>query len=123
MTDEARHAMACPPQSIAQRRSLPLNLTIEDRVNSTTRVTRSRFEIERDGHVNYLEFDTDGQGWMTIWHTEVAESQRGKGLGLELVRTAFQYAKDNSLQVDVICPLAKRLLDKHPELKILVGNK
>ncbi|MGD0446557.1 MAG: GNAT family N-acetyltransferase [Edaphobacter sp.] len=92
-------------------------------MNSATRVTRSRFEIEQDGQVSYLEFDTDGQGWMTIWHTEVAESQRGKGLGLELIRTAFQYAKDNSLQVDVICPLAKHLLDKHPESKIPVGKK
>ena len=86
-------------------------------MNNSTRVTRSRFEIQQDGQVSYLEFETDGLGWMTIWHTEVPEEQRGKGLGLELVRKAFQYANDNSLQVDVICPLAKHLLDKHPELR------
>jgi uncharacterized protein len=92
-------------------------------VKNSTRVTRSRFEIEQDGQVSYLEFETDGHGWMTIWHTEVAETQRGKGLGLELVTRAFQYAKDNSLRVDVICPLAKHLLEKHPELRAVIGNE
>ena len=50
-------------------------------MNQSTRVTRSRFEIVEDGEISYLEFETDGHGWMTIWHTEVAEAQRGKGLG------------------------------------------
>jgi len=86
----------------------------------STKVTRSRFEIVQDGQVGYLEFETDDRGWMTIWHTEVAPALRGKGLGLELVTRAYQYAKENSLQVDVICPLAKHLVEKHPELKALL---
>ena len=86
-------------------------------MNQSTKVTKSRFEIEQDGQISYLEFETDGHGWMTIWHTEVAESQRGKGLGLELVTTAFRYAKENNLQVDVICPLADHLLKKYPHLR------
>ena len=86
-------------------------------MNQSTKVTRSRFEIVGDGEISYLEFETDGHGWMTIWHTEVAEAQRGKGLGLELVTRAFQYARDNHLRVDVICPLADHLLKKHPELR------
>jgi len=92
-------------------------------VKNSTTVTKSRFELEQDGQVSYLEFETDGHGWMTIWHTEVAEKLRGKGIGLELVTTAFQYAKENSLRVDVVCPLAKHLIDKHPEFKALVGCK
>jgi uncharacterized protein len=91
-------------------------------VNDSTRVTRSRFEIEQDGQVSYLEFETDGRGWMTIWHTEVAEALRGKGLGLELVTRAFQYAKDNALKVDLVCPLANHLVEKHPELRALLGK-
>ncbi len=89
----------------------------------TTKVTRSRFEIEQDGKISYLEFETDGHGWMTLWHTEVSKDLRGKGIGLELVTTAFQYAKENSLRVDVICPLAKHLVEKHPEFKPLIGKK
>jgi predicted GNAT family acetyltransferase len=59
---------------------------------------------------------------MTIWHTEVAEALRGKGLGLELVTRAFQYAKDNALKVDLVCPLANHLVEKHPELRALLGK-
>jgi hypothetical protein len=90
---------------------------------NSTKVIRSRFEIEQDQQISYLEFETDGHGWMTIWHTEVAEGLRGKGIGLELVTTAFQYAKENSLRVDVICPLAKHLVEKRPEFKSLLGRK
>lgn len=96
---------------------------MEDGVKNSTRVTRSRFEIEQDGKISYLEFETDSHGWMTIWHTEVAEGLRGKGIGLELVTTAFQYAKENSLLVDVICPLANHLVEKHPEFKALLRKK
>jgi uncharacterized protein len=90
-------------------------------VNNPTQVTRGRFEIEhQDGPTSYLEFETDGHGWLTLWHTEVAESQRGKGIALELVTTAFQYAQDHSLKVDVMCPVAKHILETHPEFQPLV---
>ena len=92
-------------------------------MSDPTRVVRSRFEIEQEGQVSYLEFETDGHGWMTIWHTEVAQGLRGKGIGLELVTTAFQYAKENGLKVDVICPLANHLVEKHPEFKALLGKR
>jgi predicted GNAT family acetyltransferase len=92
-------------------------------VGNTTRVTRSRFEIEQDGQISYLEFETDGHGWMTVWHTEVAKGLRGQGIGLELVTTAFRYAKENSLQVDVICPLANHVVESHPEFKDLLGKR
>ena len=88
-------------------------------MSNATRVIKSRFEIEQDGQSSYLEFETDGRGW----HTEVAKELRGKGIGLELVTTAFQYAKENSLRVDVICPLAKHLVEKHPEFEPLIGSK
>jgi hypothetical protein len=60
---------------------------------------------------------------MTIWHTEVPAGLRGKGIGGELVENAFQYAKENSLQVDVICPVAKNFVEKHPEFRSLIGKK
>ena len=87
------------------------------------KVTRSRFEIEERGEVAYLEFDTDSQGWMTIWHTEVPSGMRGQGVASELAQTAFEYAKQNNLRVDVICPLAANFLSKHPEYNSSVGKK
>ena len=92
-------------------------------MGEATRVTKSRFEIVEDGQTSYLEFETDGHGWMTIWHTEVPRGLRGKGIGAELVTKAFQYAQENSLRVDVICPVAKNFLERHPEFRPLVGRR
>ena len=92
-------------------------------MNNLTQVTRSRFEIEQGGQTSYLEFETDGHGWLTLWHTEVAELQRGQGIALELVTTAFQYAKDHSLRVDVMCPVAQHILTTHPEFQPLLRPK
>jgi uncharacterized protein len=86
-------------------------------------VTRSRFEIEEGEQVAYLEFDADSQGWMTIWHTEVPPSMRGRGVASELAQTAFEYARQHHFRVDVICPLAADFLSKHPEYSSTVGKK
>jgi predicted GNAT family acetyltransferase len=48
---------------------------------------------------------------------------RGKGIGLELVRTAFDYARENELRVDVICPLALHVIESHPEFRELMGKR
>jgi len=98
------------------------NLRVEmDKQRS--QVTKSRFEIEEGGQVAYLEFETDGHGWMTIWHTEVPPTMRGRGVASELAQTAFEYAKANSLKVDVVCPLAASFLASHSEYKGLIGRQ
>ncbi|HEU4636328.1 MAG TPA: GNAT family N-acetyltransferase [Edaphobacter sp.] len=82
-----------------------------------SRVTRSRFEYEEDGKVAILEFETDDLGWITLLRTEVPDALRGRGIAGELLRTAFQYARERHLRVDVLCPLAADYLKRHPELK------
>jgi predicted GNAT family acetyltransferase len=88
-----------------------------------TRVTRSRFELTQDGRTSYLEFETDGQGWMTLLHTEVPKELRGQGLAQELVTTASQYANDHNLKVDLICPVAAHIVQTHPEFQSLVHKR
>ena len=92
-------------------------------MNNPTRVTRSRFELAQDGKTAWLEFDTDGQGWMTLIHTEVPKELRRRGLAEELVSTALQYAKDNNLKVDLICPIAFHIVQTHPEFQALVSTR
>jgi predicted GNAT family acetyltransferase len=86
-------------------------------------VTKSRFEIEENGQIAYLEFETDGHGWMTIWHTEVPKEMRRKGIASELAQTAFEYAKANSLKVDVVCPVAATFVANHTEYQGLIGRR
>jgi uncharacterized protein len=90
---------------------------------STHKVTRSRFEFEEAGETAYLEFDQDSAGWITLIHTEVPEALRGRGIASMLAQTGLEYARDNGLKVDVVCPLVAGFLSKHPEFKALVGEK
>ncbi|HEY4046563.1 MAG TPA: GNAT family N-acetyltransferase [Acidobacteriaceae bacterium] len=83
---------------------------------------RSRFEFEDDGETAYLEFEIDSGGWITLWHTEVPPLLRGRGVAGELAKTALEYARDNKLKVDVICPVVADYIEKHPEYRTLVGK-
>ena|SRR5215471_2741477 len=82
-------------------------------------VTNGRFEIEQEGEVAYLEYSLSGNVLVLI-HTEVPEKLRGKGLASSLAQTAFQWARENQLKVDVICPGVQGYLAKHPEFSDLV---
>ncbi len=90
--------------------------------NDASQVSRNRFEFEEEGETAYLEFEVDGHGWMTLWHTEVPPRLRGRGIAGMLAQTAFEYARDNQLKVDVICPIASDYVKKHPEFQGLVGK-
>jgi len=87
------------------------------------KVTKSRFEFDENGETAWLEFDRDDQGWMTLWHTEVPPSLRGRGIAAILARTALEYARDEGLKVDVICPLVVGYLQKNPEFHDLIARK
>ena len=85
-------------------------------------MTKSRLEINEEHQTAYIEIETDGSGWMTIWHTEIPPALRGRGIASELARAAFEHARKNNLRVDVICPLALQFLSEHPEYQPLVGK-
>jgi predicted GNAT family acetyltransferase len=82
----------------------------------------SRFELEENGETAYLEFEVDQTGWITLYHTEVPPALRGRGIAGTLAKTALEYARDNNLTVDVVCPLVANFLSKNPEFQPLVGK-
>ena len=82
-------------------------------------VTTGRFEIERDGQVAYLEYSLTAKV-LGLIHTEVPNSLRGLGLASSLAETALQYARENNLKVDVICPSVLDYIANHPEYSDLV---
>jgi predicted GNAT family acetyltransferase len=82
-------------------------------------VTSGRFELERDGHVAYLEYTLAGNV-LELKHTEVPDALRGHGLASQLSHRAFEYARENNLRVDVVCPSSAAYLAKHPEYNDLI---
>jgi uncharacterized protein len=82
-------------------------------------VTEGRFEIEREGQIVFLEYSMTEKVLVLI-HTQVPTTLRGLGLASSLAETALQYARQNNLKVDVICPSVLEYIAKHPEYSDLV---
>jgi len=76
-------------------------------------VTSGRLEIERDGHIAYLEYSLADKVLQLI-HSEVPEALRGQGVASELARSAMEWAREQGFKVDVICPSVAAYLEKHP---------
>jgi hypothetical protein len=81
--------------------------------------TSGRLEIERDGHVAYLEYTLAGKVLQLI-HSEVPPALRGRGMASELAHSALEWAREQGLKVDVVCPSVNAYLEKHPEYADLV---
>jgi len=82
-------------------------------------VTTGRFEIERNGAVAYLQYSLS-PGVLELIHTEVPKELRHVGLATLLAETALGYAREHTLKVDIICPMMRQYIDKHPEYADLV---
>jgi hypothetical protein len=90
-------------------------------LSGSSRAAKGKFEIERDGQVSFLAYETDGSGWISLLHTWVSPVLRGRGIANELAQIALEYAKDNHLKVEVVCPVVFHFVSKHSEYKPLVG--
>jgi uncharacterized protein len=86
---------------------------------ASQKVTAGRFEIERDGEVAYLEYSIAGK-ILGLIHTEVPEKLRGTGLATKLADTAFRFARENHMKVDIICPVVQNYIAQRPEYSDLI---
>ena len=82
-------------------------------------VTTGQFELEQDGHVAYLQYTIAGHVLVLI-HTEIPESLRGTGIASTLAKTALDWARENHMKVDVVCPFVAGYLQTHPEYSDLI---
>ncbi len=82
-------------------------------------VTTGRFELERDGHVATLQYTIAGNV-LALLHSEIPEALRGSGVASTLAQTAFDWARDHRMKVDVVCPFVAAFLETRPEYSDLV---
>ena len=83
------------------------------------KVTTGRFEIERNGEIAFLDYSLAGN-ILELSHTEVPERLRHMGLATSLAETAFHWAREHNLKVDIVCPTVQQYVAKHPEYSDLV---
>jgi len=74
----------------------------------------SRFEIDIDGQIAFLDYDRKGNE-LAILHTEVPMALRHQGLGTLLAKTAISTARAEGMRLKVLCPFVQAYRRKHPE--------
>ena len=78
-----------------------------------------RFVIYTEGNEVYVEY-TKRNGELDLHHTFTHPALRGKGLAAQVVRAAFEYAKENNLKVIPTCSYVQAFVRKNGEYKELV---
>jgi uncharacterized protein len=73
------------------------------------------FIREKDTRLAEMTFFLNGAGVLTILHTEVDESLRGKNIGYILLKETAAYAHKNQFKIIAHCSFAKAMLEKKKE--------
>jgi predicted GNAT family acetyltransferase len=87
--------------------------------NVTDNTARSRYELEVDGEVAFIDHVGEGDA-VAFLHTEVPKSMEGKGIGSKLVRGALDDARRRGFKVVPRCPFVQEYATRHPEYQDVV---
>lgn len=79
---------------------------------------KGAFYIEQDGRrVAEMTYSQAGDTKIIIDHTGVGEELRGTGAGKKLVLAAVDWAREKGLHILPLCPFAKSVFDRTPEIR------
>lgn len=84
--------------------------------HAQTAVGGAFYMEEAELRIAELSYVRVGTHQFVIDHTEVSEKLKGHGAGKQLVLAAVQFARDNGLKIFPVCPFARSVFDKTPEL-------
>ena len=73
---------------------------------------QSRFEAEVDGSTAFLTYERAG-GTVAMTHTIVPYPIEGRGIAGQLTRTAVEWARSESLEIDAQCSYVRSWLQKN----------
>jgi len=80
--------------------------------------TKGEFVLTRDGkEAGKMTYSKMGESKIILDHTEVDEPFKNTGAGRELVEYGVEWARKNSVKVLPLCPFAKNLIDRDPDLQ------
>lgn len=86
------------------------------KILETESETKGSFYIEQEGHkLAEMTYSKAGPEKIIIDHTEVDDSLRGQGVGVQLVHHAVEYARSQGIKILPLCPFAKATLLRHKE--------
>lgn len=80
--------------------------------------TKGYFLVDDNGtEAGRMTYSRIGNEKIIIDHTEVSQAYAGKGIGLKMVLAAVSYAREQHIKIIPLCPFAKSVFDKKPELR------
>ena len=87
-------------------------------INREENHRHGRFFIQQDGkQLAQMVYRMDTPAKMVIEHTEVDDSLQGKGIGLQLVSKAVDYAREGNIKIVPVCSFAASVFQKKEEFK------
>lgn len=81
---------------------------------------KKRFEIDINGHPAFINYEEDGDGIISLVHTEAAPELAGTGAAAALVEKTFIYLEKENILIQPFCPYIFAYIKKHPEWKRIV---
>jgi uncharacterized protein len=86
-------------------------------VEQFNREKKGHFSASEDGiEAGRMTYSWAGPEKFIIDHTEVNPAFSGRGVGKMLVMAAVGYARQNGFKILPLCPFAKSVFDKDPEI-------
>jgi len=73
--------------------------------------------LENEQKAGEMTYSWAGKDKIIIDHTEVNPDFQGKNVGKQLVMAAVEFARENHLKIIPLCPFAKSVFDKTPEIR------
>jgi len=84
---------------------------------------KGRFTAVTEGkEAGLMTYTWAGDRRFIIDHTEVAPDFSGQGVGKSMVMAAVGYARENQLKILPLCPYAKSVFDRTPEIRDVLAT-
>lgn len=83
--------------------------------------SKSRFELEIDDYIAFVEYVMPSAGAITLLHTEVPKELGGRGVGSILAKAVLENVRAHGLKVEPRCEFLAGYIKKHPESCSLVN--
>ena len=84
---------------------------------------KGAFFVEEDGkRLAEMVISISGSN-LTVYHTEVSENLKGKGVSTQLLETMVKYVRDNNLKVIPLCPYVNVQFRRHGDKYDDIWNK
>jgi predicted GNAT family acetyltransferase len=76
---------------------------------------RRRFVARTEAGPAYVAYNMPDERTIELHHTIVPRSERGRGIGSQVISAAIAYAREHGLRVIPTCHFVRTWLEEHPE--------